>query len=680
MNGILFSIIACISFAGFFYFANIKLQIIKRLQEEPRLDNLGARLKKVMVMGFMQQRMINGDFKPGIMHTTIFWGFSILLFRKLQLFVIAFNETFVFPGLVGGVYAALKDLTEVAVIVAVGYALYRRLVLKPKRFEPNREALLVLSMILVIMFTDLLYDGCKFALFTSSEVIPEEGIYAGLYHERSFAFVGSLLGTMFSGIPRHILEVGYHGFYWIQIITVFSFLVIIPMGEHFHIVTALPTLFFGKDSPLNKVPGVDLEALMDEDDESEEEPKVGIATAIDLSWKDGLDLFTCTECGRCKESCPTFLTDKPLSLKWVNDSLKHHLLEKKDVFNQETIGEDDLPPLVGNVISEDTLWACTTCGYCEMACPLELEHLSKFYKMRQHQVLMEGEVPDELQGAFDNYERASNPWGLNSDTRGDWAEGTGVALLESAEQLKELDYLFYVGSAQSFDSRNQKVARAFVKILDAAGVSFAILGAEEGSTGECVRRAGNEMLFQELAGTLIETLNEYEVRKIVTCDPHAYNSLKNEYPDFDGKYEVIHHTQLIESLLEKNRIQVRADFERVIYHEPCYLSRHNGEYEAPRKILDRVTRDQPLEFAMNRHNAMCCGAGGARMWMEETIGTRINVTRVEQALDQNPKVIATACPYCTVMITDGVAHKGKEEEIETRDIAELVADALVLTV
>ena len=673
MGPILFTFVILSAFAGFFHFSYRKLSIAANLQPEVRWDRIGARIKKVVSMGFLQSRMIKGELKAGIMHTIIFWGFMILLFRKLQLFTIAYDEFFVYPGLVGGLYATLKDLVELAVMGAVAYAFYRRFVLKPVRLESNKEAILILSLIMTIMSTDLLYDGFKFALYSHK--------VEALAHEQSFAFAGSLVAAIVSGLSQPYQELWYHAFYWIQIITVLGFLVLLPLGEHFHIVTALPSLFFSNGSPLNKVPKVDLEALMAEDEEEgEEEPVVGINTARDLIWKDALDAFTCTECGRCKDSCPTFLTDKPLSLKWVNDSIKHHLLEKRETLLKDEVEEEEVPSLVGEVIKEDTLWACTTCGYCETACPIELEHLGKFYKMRQYQVMMEGNVPAELQSAFDNYERQGNPWGLNSETRGDWSEGLDVPLVESAEQVRELDYVFYTGSAQAFDSRNQKVAKAFVKILQAAGVKFAILGANEGSTGECVRRAGNEMLFQELAGQLVETLNQHEVKEIVTCDPHAFNSLKNEFPEFDGHYHVIHHTQLIEKLLVEGRIKVSASFEKVIYHEPCYLGRHNGEYEAPRGIIARITKDQPLEFAMNRDKSMCCGAGGARMWMEETIGTRINVTRVDQALARDPSIIATACPYCTIMMTDGVAHHGKDEQIRTRDIAELVAEALITEV
>jgi Fe-S oxidoreductase len=664
MGPLAITLIILAGIAGFSVLAWRKLAIVAALQPEVRWDRPGRRLRKLLSLGLLQSRMIAGEFRPGVMHAVIFLGFMTLLVRKVQLLVIGYAPTFVYPGLAGGVYAAFKDLIEVAVTVAVLYAFWRRFVLKPRRLEANREAIAVLSLILTIMVTDFLYDGFKFALLGAAD--------AGIGHERSFAFIGSVIAAAFAGLSPEALTAGYHAFYWIQMLTVFSFLVLLPAGEHFHIVTALPAVFLSRDTPLNRVPSVDLEKIMS--DEAGDDMKVGVRTAADLVWKDAFDAFTCTECGRCKDACPTFLTDKPLALKWVHDKVKHHLLESREAI---VAGKgDELPPLVGNVISEDTLWACTTCGYCEHACPIELEHLGKFFRLRQHQVMMEGAFPAELKTLFDNYESAGNPWGLPSDSRADWARGLDIPLLESAGQAEAFDYLFYVGSAQSFDDRSQKVARAFVKILRAAGVRFAILGPAEGSTGECVRRAGNEMLFQTLAQSLIETLNGLQVKRIVTCDPHAFNSLKNEYPEFGGRYEVVHHTQLIDELIRAGRIRPKASFERVIYHEPCYLGRHNGEYEAPRRALAAVCRDAPLEFALNRAHAMCCGAGGGRFWMEEHIGKRINVARVEQALPHDPKVIATACPYCTTMLRDGATQLGKDEAIATRDIAELVAEAI----
>jgi Fe-S oxidoreductase len=657
-------------FAGFGWLALRKLSIVFRLQPALRWDHPGARLRAVLVNGFMQQRMIARDWKPGLMHTVIFLGFMTLLLRKLQLIAIGYQESFAYPGLAGGLFAAVKDGVELAVLAALGYAFYRRYVLRPRRLERNREALLVLTLITVIMVTDFLYDGFRFAILSARD--------AGIAHERDWAFVGSAIAASFASWPPGLLQAGYQLSYWVQLGTVFAFLVILPTGEHFHIATALPTLFFRRGGPTNVVPSIDLERMMSDDAEAAA-LRVGIRSARDLLWKDGLDAFTCTECGRCKDACPTFLTGKPLSLKWVNDSLKRHLLEQRQVLlapPPAADAEDPLPPLVGPVIGEEALWACTTCGYCEAACPIELEHLSKFYRLRQHRVMMDGEFPHELKSVFEAYESQSNPWGLPSQTRADWAHGLGVPLLTDAAQAAAFDVLFYVGSAQSFDPRGQKIARAFVAILRAAGVRFAILGDGETSTGECVRRAGNEMLFQQLAATLVSTLDGLGVKRIVTCDPHAFNSLKNEYPEFGGRYEVEHHSQLIARLLAEGRLTLAPTVERVLFHDPCYLGRHNGEYEAPRRVVRLVVRDEPLAFALEREKAMCCGAGGARMWLEESIGTRINVARTEQALAERPRVIATACPYCAVMIGDGLKALGRDGEVVNKDIAELVAEAL----
>lgn len=661
------TVLMLVAFAVFGWLAARKLVIVAGLQPDMRWDHPGSRIKAVLVNGFLQLRMIKREWKPGVMHAGIFLGFMSLLLRKLQLIAIGYDESAAFPGVAGGLFAAFKDAIEVAVLLACGYALYRRFVLKPARLEQNREALLILSLIIIIMVTDFAFDAFRFALLSSHD--------PGIAHERSFAFIGGALASGLSGLSAPDLVTGYRIFYWTQLIVVFTFLVILPLGEHFHIVTALPMLFFRRGRPANVVPTVDLEKAMAEGAESE--MRIGAQTVRDLSWKEGLDAFTCTECGRCKDACPTFLTGKPLSLKGVFDSLKHHLLEQREVLAAGR-ADDGLPPLVPGVISEDTLWACTTCGYCEAACPIELEHLPKFYRLRQHRVMMDGEFPRELRKVFDAYEVQSNPWGLSADTRGDWAIAAGVPVLRSAAEASTLDYLFYVGSAESFDARGQKIALALASILKAAGIKFAILGARETSTGECVRRAGNEMLFQQLAATLVATLTEFGIRRIVTCDPHAFNTLRNEYPEFGGHYEVIHHTQLIARLVADGRIRLRPDFERVIYHEPCYLGRHNGEFDAPRAIIRRLTRDKPLEFDLNREKAMCCGAGGARMWMEETIGTRINIARVKQALPHAPKIIATACPYCTVMMSDGTKALEKEAAIATSDIAELVAAAMVV--
>lgn len=664
MGSLGITLIMLAGFTGFAALAWRKLAIVAALQPDPRLDDVGARLKSVLGNGLLQRRMVAREWRPGLMHAVIFLGFCSLLLRKLQLLAIGYDEMATFPDAFGGPFAAFKDVIEIAVTLAVLYAFWRRLVVKPARLERNREAWLVLGLILAIMVTDFSFDAFRFAKWSS--------VFPSIAHERAYAFAGSAFASWVQDWPPGVRDAGYALSYWVQMLVVFSFLVLLPWGEHFHIVTALPTLFFRRGRPANQVPAVDVDKLMEATDEAD--MKAGVKTAIDLTWKEGLDLFTCTECGRCKDACPTHRTGKPLSMKAVNDSLKHHLLaERERIVAGDPQGE--LPALLGPVISAETLWACTSCGYCEAACPIELEHLPRFFRMRQHQVMIEGEFPHELKKTFEAWESQGNAWGLPADTRGDWAKGLDVPVVTSAEDVAALDFVFYVGSAMSFDPRGQKIARAFVALAKRAGVRIGILGAAEGSTGECARRLGNEMLFQQLATALAESLNGLGVKRIVTADPHALNALRHELPAFGGRYEVLHHSELIARLLREGRLKPRRSAARVVFHDPCYLGRHNGEFEAPRAVLGALG-SAPLEFALHREKSMCCGAGGGRMWLEETIGTRINVARAEQALAQAPDAIATACPYCAVMLGDGLAAARPDGAPPVRDIAELVADAL----
>jgi Fe-S oxidoreductase len=667
MNPLAISLMLLLALSGFVWLAWRKLSLVAALAPAQRFDHPGARLRSVLVNGFLQQRMLHGEWRAGLMHAAIFIGFMALLLRKLQLLTIGYDEAAAFPAAFGGPFAAFKDGVELIVVAAVLYALWRRLVLRPPRLQRNHEALAVLLLILAIMLSDFAFDAFRFTRL--GEAWPL------VAHERTFAFIGGALANATSTLTSEAITLGYHGFYWLQMATVLGFLVWLPMGEHFHIVTALPALYFRRGRPARQVPVVDIDALMNASDEAA--MKAGARTALDLTWKEGLDVFTCTECGRCKDACPTHLTGKPLSLKAVNDSLKHHLMDQRQRIVQGDPAHA-LPPLVGGVISEETLWACTSCGYCEAACPIELEHLDKFFRLRQHQVLIEGQFPHELKKAFEAWESQGNAWGLPSEQRGDWAQGLGVPLVRSAQDMAGLELLFYVGSVMSYDPRGQKIARAFVRVLQHAGVRFGVLGAREGSTGECARRLGNEMLFQQLAQTLVGTLNEMGVKRIVSCDPHAMNSLRHEYPEFGGHFEVLHHTTLMAELHAQGRLQLRPGSARIAYHDPCYLGRHNGEYDAPRQLLTALCGQPPLEFTLSRERAMCCGAGGGRMWLEEHSGKRINVLRAEQALATQAQLVATACPYCAVMMADGLAAASAADAVPpSRDIAELVADALL---
>ncbi len=431
---------------------------------------------------------------------------------------------------------------------------------------------------------------------------------------------------------------------------------LLPTGEQFHIVTALPALFLRRGRPGRSGPPVDLDrALADDADPSA--LRIGVLTARDPTWKEALDAFTCTECGRCNVACPTFLTDKPHAPKWVHDALKHHPVEQRQSL---------------------------------------LEHLPRFYRLRQHPVMMAGRFPHELKAVFEGSESQANPWGLPAGRRADWARDLDLPRWSDASQAGEVEFLFYVGSAQSYDPRGRRIARAFVKVLRSAGVRFAILGEAEGSTGECARRLGNEMLFQRLAGTLGASLVERGVRHVVTCDLHAFNALSHEVPAFSGPpgaaqaspWTVEHHSQCIARLLREGRLHLgppraaalpgasRAAPRRVVFHDPCHLGRHNGENAAPRAVVALATGAPPLEAALHGPMAMCCGADGGRMWREETVGRRINVLRAEQLLEGSPVLVATACPCCALMIDDGLKALRRDSQVVMRDIAELVAEAL----
>src|SRR5512134_1571393 len=417
MSPVAITLLMATGFAAFGILAWRKLAIVAALAPENRLDHPGERLLRLLKMGFGQSRLLSGEWRSGLMHAAIFVGFITLLIRKLHLIVIGYSETVTIPGAFGAGYTAWKDFVELAVLAALGYGFWRRFVSKPRRLEPNREALLVLTLITLIMLTDFGFDAFRFAKLAPA--------HAAIAHEQAWAWIGGPLAGALAGLSPAAIDFGYQAFYWVQMLTVFCFLAILPVGEHFHIVTALPVVYLGRDAPVNRVPSVDLTPLMD-DTADPDQLQIGAKTALDLTWKEGLDAFTCTECGRCKDSCPTYLTGKPLSMKWVHDSLKRHLLDKRDAILAGGEAAADLPALVGEVIGEDTLWACTTCGYCEAACPIELEHLPKFFGMRQHRVLMEGAFPHELKAVFEAYEAQSNPWGFPADTRGDWAADLGV--------------------------------------------------------------------------------------------------------------------------------------------------------------------------------------------------------------------------------------------------------------
>jgi Fe-S oxidoreductase len=456
------------------------------------------------------------------------------------------------------------------------------------------------------------------------------------------------------------------------------------------VITALPNVFLKSlGYPHEKTQLLDLE-----DESVWEDESLGINHIHQLNWKQGLDLYTCTECGRCKEVCPAFVTDKPLSLHDFNDSLKFELFDNADKVIKRaklaaTITADKDPEkieeikaqmaelnsektLIGDVITEDTLWACTTCRACEQVCPVTIEHVPRIMAMRQGQTLMAGVYPQELNVAFKGLERNGNPWGIGYDKRADWAEGLDV---KTMAQDPNVDYLLWVGCAGSFDDRSKKVSKSLVKILQKANISFAILGTEEKCTGDFARRSGNEMMYQMMAQENIETLNNYKVKKIIAACPHCLNTLKHEYPQMGGNYEVIHHTQFIDQLVKSGKITLNKSLEgSLTYHDPCYLGRYNSIYDQPRSLLQSISKQGLQELDRHGQESFCCGAGGGRMWMEETIGRRINVERSQEIVNKNVATVAVGCPFCLTMLEDGMKELNKDEDIKTQDIAELVAN------
>ena len=675
-----------------------KIQLLKALEPADRVNHLKERLMNMVILAIGQKRLVGRakERSSGIMHAFIFWGFCILLIRSLTLYGEGFQEGYHLPFLGGDylpgyLYIALKDIIEAIVFLMIIFAFFRRAVLKPKRMHNTFEAYLVLGLIGILMVSDLLYDGARYNLIQLYNNPGSIHYFNNPQYGSEFFWTPISVGaaTLISGLSVEANTTILSIMFWLHICTQLVFLNILPLGKHFHVITALPNVFLKSlGYPHEKTKLLDLE-----DEAAWEDESLGINHIHQLNWKQGLDLYTCTECGRCKEVCPTYTTDKPLNLHDFNDKLKLELLENADNIIKkaklsatirqsedsaqieklkEEINElNSKKQLIGEVIAEDTLWACTTCRACEEVCPVAIEHVPRITAMRQGQFLMAEAYPKELNPALKGLERNGNPWGIGYDKRADWAEGLDI---KTMAEDSNVDYLLWVGCAGSFDDRSKKVTTSLVRILQKAGISFAILGVEEKCTGDYARRVGSEMMFQMMAQENIETLNNYNVKKIITACPHCLNTLKHEYPPMGGDYEVIHHAEFIDQLVKDGKIKLKQSLAGALtYHDPCYLGRYNNIFDQPRSILRSVSKGGLRELERHGRESFCCGAGGGRMWMEETIGKRIYLERSEEIVRQQVSNVAVACPFCMTMIEDGMKELGKEEEIKTMDIAELVA-------
>jgi Fe-S oxidoreductase/nitrate reductase gamma subunit len=675
---------------------------------EPRFSiadgALAARIRDTVIYALGQKKMPYYRV-AGIAHMLIFAGFGVLLLNTILLWGRGYDSDFDMFGLlaldhpVGAAYSIVKELFAVLVVLGSSVFVYYRVIDKQRRMTLSGEGLLILGIIITMMLADFLYNGARIVLEARSA--GHDDSIAMNWVEPVASVWAMALGALSlgNGALRFLEHLGF----WWHSAFVLIFLNILPYSKHFHVITAIGNVF-ARNPRQNALP-----AIADLEGKVEREEPIGLVKVTDMTWKDVLDLYTCTECGRCSDNCPAYVTDKKLSPKHLTIALRDHLYAcEPTLLNTEVVdpskpdakpggdeqrGElhhadppkgayfvsDQVVDLVPNVIHPDVIWACTSCRACEEQCPVLITYVDKIVQMRRDQVMIKNEFPAELMKPFNGLETNGNPWNLAATDRANWADGLEIPLMAERPDAK---VLYWVGCAASYDDRAKKIARSTAKLMQQAGVDFAILGTEESCTGDPARRAGNEYLFQMMAQQNVETLKQYDVekKKIVTSCPHCFNTLLNEYSDFGAKYEVVHHStflsQLIDakSLVPKNRVA-----RKVAFHDSCYLGRYNEVYDAPRKVLEAIPGIELREVNYwNRNKGLCCGAGGAQMFMEEQNDNRVNVKRTGQLLETGAETIASGCPFCMTMLTDGLKAHEKEESVQQKDIAELLAESVVM--
>ena len=627
-------------------------------------------------------------------HIPIFWGFLLIQIGALEMFLQGFHPGLTLEPVLGAtLYSATKftiDWFNFVVLLAVFYAYVRRIALKPRLIPMNWDAGLILGFIGGLMITHFIHNSAHFAVETQAGQTPSWG-------------AGTISGWLAAAWPAGStsLETISDAAWWMHVCIIFVFLNYIPYSKHIHLLGSLPNILL-RNLDARKV-GTKRNL--------EDETDWGVGKVEQFTWKQLLDGYACTECARCSNFCPAFNTDKPLSPFKIIQDMKHEMIDVGKLKLQIAALEkqvpakpagdaaaaggeakpvptgaladqmaalqkqlDEMPPLVGGRIKEEALWACTTCGACQEVCPVFIEHPRAIVDMRTHLVLTESRMPGELGRMFTNMERNSNPWGMAAEKRMEWSEGLEVPTIEDKP---DAEYLLFVGCAGAFDDRIKKTMRSLVQCLHAADVSFAVLGHSEQCSGDPARRGGNEYMYQTLAQANVDAMNAAKVRKVVASCPHCFHTIKNEYPQFGGKYEVLHHSQLLAHLLSSGKLKPDQPMsQKVTFHDSCYLGRWNGEYDAPRSVIAAVKQGELIELGRKKEHGFCCGGGGARMWMEEKTGTRVNRNRTDEILASGAEVAAVACPFCTIMIADGVKDAGAEERVQVLDIAEMVAKSL----
>ena len=619
---------------------------------ERRTDRPKERLISVWAYVIGHKRMLRDGY-PGWMHLLIFYGFLVPF-----VVVVITQANFSLPRALAFPLSLLFDLVGTLGIIGLLMAAYRRYVQKPENqtydnYWGNAAALLLLLGIFGLGFC---VEGLRIAR-TQPEWVD-------------WSPVGWLFSQAFSGLSDGN-QILLHRLLWrLHLLLVLGFIAFIPYSRLLHIVTGPANVYMR-----SLIPKGELTPILD----FETAETFGASKIEELTRKQLFDMDACTRCGRCLDHCPGSVSGKPLAPKRNWDTLRAHLEEKAALKRKgvDPYAEGQTKLIgsgAGDGVSEDVIWSCTNCLACQMVCPVFIPCVDKFLEMRRYLVLMESNFPQEVQLVFRNMENNSNPWGVGSGLRAEWMKGLEIKTM--AEE-SDIDFLFYVGCAGSFDDRNKKVATSLVKILKALGVKFSVLGTEEGCCGDSARRIGNEYLYQTLVQTNIEVFKNYGVKKILTMCPHCFNTLKNEYPQFGGKYEVFHYTQFLAEVLGSGKLKLKKPLEKVItYHDSCYLGRANEVYEEPRQVLQAIPGLKLVEMERNRIRSFCCGAGGGRMWMEEKLGSRINQLRTDQAVQTKASLVGTACPYCLTMISDGIKEKGLEESLAALDLSELVVQSM----